>query len=239
VASRTFDDWQPAPNIREAPGLYEAENRATDPDGVLAAALGQIAPWAGRDLADIGCGTGYWLPSYAADAARVVAIEPDPTLLAAATERVAGLANVRVLAGSAEHLPLPDQSADVVHARFAYFFGPGSDAGLAEVMRVLRPGGHFLVIDNDYGHGEFAEILRVATEGNAGFDPAAIDRWWAERGARRTDLLSAWQFETRDDLEAVLRNEFRDGAAEPWMQAHPDRTSLSYSYAVFALERAA
>ena len=32
-------------------------------------------------------------------------------------------------------------SADVVHARFAYFFPPGTDAGLAEVLRILRPGG--------------------------------------------------------------------------------------------------
>jgi SAM-dependent methyltransferase len=238
VAPPTSADWQPAPNIRDAPELYEIENRAIDPEGVLAASVAELAPFGGRDLVDLGCGTGYWLPSYAA-ARQVIGIEPDPTLLTAAEERVTGLANVHVLAGSAEHLPLPEASADVVHARFAYFFGPGADAGLAEVMRVLRPGGHLVVIDNDYRHGEFADILRHATEGNAGFDPAAIDRWWAERGARRADVLSEWRFETHDDLEAVLRNEFRDGAAEPWLHAHPDRTSLSYGYALFTLRRAA
>jgi SAM-dependent methyltransferase len=125
----------------------------------------------------------------------------------------------------------------VIHARFAYFFGPGSDVGLAAVMRALRPGGSLVVIDNDYGHGEFAGILRDASEGNAAFDPAAIDRWWIDQGALRSDVLSSWQFDSRTDLEAVLRNEFRDGAAESWLRSDPDRTSLSYSYAVFSLSR--
>jgi len=232
-----FTDWTPAPNIRDAPDLYELENRAIDPDGVLEAALSDIAPWAGRDLVDLGCGTGFWLPAYADQAATVTGIEPDPSLSSMAAERVAGVANIRVLAGSAEHLPLPDESADLIHARFAYFFGPGSEPGLTEAMRVLRPDGSLVVIDNDYDHGEFAEILRSGTEGNATFDPTAIDRWWADRAARRIDVLSAWRFDTHRDLEAVVRHEFRDGAADAWLHAHPDRAWLSYGYAVFALRR--
>ena len=62
------------------------------------------------------------------------------------------------MAGSAERLPLPPCSVDVVHARFAYFLTPGGDAGLAEVLRVLRPGGAFVYTvrhtgDAHYGTG--------------------------------------------------------------------------------------
>jgi SAM-dependent methyltransferase len=232
-----FTDWMPAPNIRDAPHLYEIENQAIDHDGELLAAIRDVATWSGRDLVDLGCGTGFWLPMYAADASRVIGVEPDPVLRDTAQRRASDLDNVTVVGGSAEHLPLPDSSVDVIHARFAYFFGPGSDVGLAAVMRALRPGGSLVVIDNDYGHGEFAGILRDASEGNAAFDPAAIDRWWIDQGALRSDVLSSWQFDSRTDLEAVLRNEFRDGAAESWLRSHPDRTSLSYSYAVFSLSR--
>jgi SAM-dependent methyltransferase len=232
-----FADWRPAPNIRDAPDLYEIENCATDHDGQLLAALREVAPWVGRDLVDLGCGTGFWLPTYAADAATLIGIEPDPQLRDAAARRIENVENASVVTGSAEHLPLPDASVDVVHARFAYFFGPGSDAGLAEVLRVLRPGGSLIVIDNDYGHGEFADILRSATASNAALDPAAISDWWLDHGAMRRDVLSPWRFDSRADLEAVLRNEFRDGAAESWLCSHPDRTFLTYGYAVFSLSR--
>jgi SAM-dependent methyltransferase len=232
-----FADWRPAPNIRDAPDLYEVENRAIDHDGDLLTTLREVAPWAGRDLADLGCGTGFWLPTYAADAATVVGIEPDPQLRDVTVQRITGIINASAVAGSAEHLPLADASVDVIHARFAYFFGPGSDAGLSETLRALRRGGSLVVIDNDYDRGEFADILRAATAGNAAFDPAAISLWWNNHGATRRDVLSSWRFDSRADLEAVLRNEFRDGAAESWLRSHPDRTSLSYGYAVFSLNR--
>ena len=125
----------------------------------------RLAPWRGRTLVDLGCGSGYWLPGYADEAGQVIGIEPDPDLLPLAAARDH---RVRVLAGSAEHIPLPDASADVVHARFAYFWPPNCSAGLAEVLRVLRPGGALVVVDNDYRRGEFADLLRAAGAGAPG-----------------------------------------------------------------------
>jgi ubiquinone/menaquinone biosynthesis C-methylase UbiE len=225
----------PAPNIRDQPALYELENRALDPDGVVLAAMRALAPWSGLALVDLGCGSGFWLPGYAAEATTVIGVEPDPDLRTAASVRVAELANVTVLAGSAEHLPMPDASVDVVHARFAYFFGEGGDAGLREVRRVLTPAGTLVVVDNDYHRGDFAEILRSATQGNATIDPDARDRWWYDRGAQRVGVMSEWRFDNRADTEAVLRNEFRDAAANRWLDDHPDSTSLSYGYVLFVL----
>jgi ubiquinone/menaquinone biosynthesis C-methylase UbiE len=125
-------DFRPAPNQGGNVELYEVENRAFDPGGHVLAAMRSRASWAGRTLLDLGCGSGYWLSGYADEAAEVIGVEPDPRLLPLAGARDP---RARVLYGSAEHIPLPDQSVDVVHARFAYFFPPAGDAGLPEVMR--------------------------------------------------------------------------------------------------------
>ena len=234
VPGAALPDFDPAPNQGEHAGLYEVENRAFDPDGHVLAAMRARAPWAGRTLLDLGCGSGYWLGRYAGEAAAVIGVEPDPRLLPVAAGRDE---RVRVLRGSAEHIPLDDASVDVVHARFAYFFPPGRDAGLAEVMRVLRPGGALVVVGNDLTAGEFAELLRAADGAMMVAGGPATDAWWAARGAERATVRSRWQFASRADLEAVLRMEFPLRVADAWLAAHPRVTGLSYSYTLFTTRK--
>ena len=62
--------------------------------------------------------------------------------------------------GTAQAIPLPDASVDVVHARWAYFFGPGCEPGLAELDRVVRRGGTAFVIDNDASRSTFGGWFR-------------------------------------------------------------------------------
>jgi SAM-dependent methyltransferase len=138
-----------------------------------------------------------------------------------------------VLAGSAERIPLPDRSVDVVHARFAYFFPPGADAGLAEVLRVLRPGGHLVVVDNDYRWGEFGGLLAASAALPPVQTAASVDAWWRERGARRHEVRSQLRFASRADLAAVLHIELPDAVAASWLGKHPAATSLSYGYVLF------
>jgi ubiquinone/menaquinone biosynthesis C-methylase UbiE len=230
----SFPDFVRAGNQAGDPDRYELENAAIDPDGTLDAALRELAPWGGRDVLDLGCGSGYWLPGYARTAASVVGIEPDPTLLARARARDP---RVRVEAGSAEHIPLPDASIDVAHARFAYFYPPGCDAGLAEVLRVLRPGGTLVVVDNDHRWGEFAGLLAASPWAAAQGSAEVTDAWWAERGARRRTVRSAWAFRNRADFESVLRLEFPPEVADDWLRRHPGVTGLTYGYVLFAVRR--
>jgi predicted N-acetyltransferase YhbS len=212
-------DFARAPNIADNTDLYEKENAAIDPDGVLWQALRDQADWRGKTLLDLGCGTGFWLPRYA-DAAHVIGVEPDPALRAGAPRCV--------IAGSAEQLPLPDDSVDVVHARFAYFFPPDCEPGWHEVMRVLRPGGTLVVVDNDRGHGEFAELLTASP-----WVPPDAGEWWRRMGAQRVDVLSAWRFDTPADLVDVLRIEFPGDLVDAWTSRNPDRGELSYGYTLY------
>lgn len=52
------------------------ENQALDPDGLVIAEMRRLAPWAGRHLLDLGCGTGFWLPGHATEAVLVTGVEP-------------------------------------------------------------------------------------------------------------------------------------------------------------------
>jgi len=232
-----FADWMRAPNIAGHTDVYELENEAIARDGRLDAALHRLAPWDDLDLLDIGCGTGFWLTHYGALARRVVGVEPDPTLLALARERTAGCTNVEVLPGSAERLPFDDESFDIAHARFAYFFGPGAEAGLDEVARVLRPGGVLLVVDNSWRGGEFAELLHASDAGNAVFDPNETDRWWADRGAVRHEVAGGWRATSPDELERILRIEFAAEVVDGFVTRRPPSAELDYRYAVFEWRR--
>ena len=227
----TLSDFAPAPNQGGDPTLYEVENLAFDRRGLVLDAMRSIAPWSGKTLIDLGCGSGFWLTGYS-DAVRVIGIEPDTSLLPLAEARDT---RAEVLHGSAEHIPLPDASVDVVHARFAYFFGEGCDPGLAEVRRVLAPGGTFIAIDNDLRRGDFAELLASSYTWATEQAAAATDSWWEARGAIRTEVFSDWTFDSRDDLAAVLHLELNPDVAESWLSANPDSLSLTYGYVLFSI----
>jgi SAM-dependent methyltransferase len=199
----------PSPNIWNWPEVYERENRAQDADGAIWAALREMAPWAGADVLDVGCGDGFHLPVFAAEAASVIGVEPYAPLVARARERVGAAA--RVLRGGAAALPLPDASVDLVHARTAYFFGPGCEPGLAEAQRVLRPGGAIAIVDLDATVAPYGDWMRADIPH---YDPAGVERFFDRAGFAMRRVRTQWRFQDRDGLEEVLRIEFTRAVAE-------------------------
>lgn len=216
----------PSPNIWRYPEVYELENRAVDPGHTLATAIGSVADWSGRDVLDIGCGTGFHLPWWAGEARSVVGVEPHPSLAALARRRARRLVNVSVLDGTAQELPVPAGSVDVAHARWAYFFGPGCEPGLRELERVVRRGGVAVVIDNDATRSTFGRWFRRSYPG---VDPATVERFWSTRGWTRVPVDTAWRFERREDLEAVVRIELTPEVADAALAEHQ---GLEVDYAV-------
>ena len=216
---RTGPGILPSPNVWQHPATYEVLNRAADPEGLVDATLAEVAPWAALDVVDVGCGTGFHLPGYARTARSVVGVEPHAPLVALARRRCAGLP-VTVLEGEAAALPLPDRSVDAVHARWAYFFGPGSEPGLAEAHRVLRPGGVLAVVDVDPHGSGYGTWFRRAFPS---YDAEAVERFWRRLGFARRALPVRWVFPRREDLAAVLAIEFPPAVARVALAATPGR----------------
>ena len=101
-----------------------------------------VGPAAGRVI-EIGAGTGLSFAHYGGAAERVVAIEPDAHMLARAERRAAergdGLVELRQL--DAERLPFADASFDTAISSLVLCSVDSPPAALAELRRVLRPGG--------------------------------------------------------------------------------------------------
>ena len=216
---------RPSPNIWHHPATYEIENRAVDPAGLLEQEMRRLADWSGRMVLDVGCGTGFHLPRFAESAASVVRVEPHPDLVALARRRTRTLPRISVQVGTAQELPIPDASVDVAHARWAYFFGPGCEPGLAELDRVVRRGGTAFVIDNDPTTSTFGGWFR---RGYPAVDPGDVERFWSLRGWRRTPLDVGWSFGSRADLESVVRIEFSPALAEEILAEHAG-TEVDYA----------
>jgi SAM-dependent methyltransferase len=115
---------------------YERGRPAYPPAAIrrLAEAVGIGA---GRVVLDLAAGTGKLTRLLAETGADLVAVEPVAEMRAA-LER--SLPDATVLAGTAEAIPLPDASTDAVVVGSAFHWFRGDEA-LAEIHRVLRPGG--------------------------------------------------------------------------------------------------
>jgi SAM-dependent methyltransferase len=177
---------------------------------------------------DVGCGDGFHLPFFAAEAASVIGAEPHPPLAERARRR-----GFRVVQAGAEALPLADRSVDLVHARTAYFFGRGCEPGLAEADRVLRPGGALAVVDLDatvepYGGWMRADIPH--------YDPVAAERFFARRGFSTRRIATRWAFPDRATLESVLRIEFSRATADRALAAVPG-TEIPVAYRLHVRRR--
>jgi len=226
----------PSPNIWRFPQLYEVENRGVDPDGVIETTIRELCDWTGRTVLDIGCGTGFHLPRFGVDAARVIGVEPHPPLIELAGRRLAAepdpalRSRIEVRPGTAQKLPVADASIDLVHARWAYFFGPGCEPGLAEVRRVLRRGGVAVVIDNDATRSTFGGWFR---RGLPSYDPIAVERFWARQGWTRYRLDIRWELPTRADFEAVVGIEFAPELAASLLASHRGCT-VDYAVNLFS-----
>jgi ubiquinone/menaquinone biosynthesis C-methylase UbiE len=124
------------------------------------------------DVLDLGAGTGKLTRSLAAIGHRMTAVEPlEPMLL----QLRAAVPGIDGFLGSAEMIPLPDESVDVVTCAQAFHWFDHALA-LPEIARVLRPGGRLALIWNMRGEREpWVDELSDAMVGRTGFVHTASD----------------------------------------------------------------
>jgi arsenite methyltransferase len=134
----------------------EATYQTPDVVGQRAATLNVLALQAGEQVVDIGSGPGLLAAEMAAQvgpAGRVVGLDLSDSMLALSRQRRSDLATnrcLRFLKADAARLPFADGTFDVAVSTQVYEYVPDVPAGLAEVYRVLRPGGRVLILDTDW-----------------------------------------------------------------------------------------
>lgn len=107
----------------------------------------RVAGTAEGRVLELGIGSGLNLAHYGPAVREVIGIDPSSELLAMARRR-AGRHAVTLLEGSAEALPLEDASVDTVVTTWTLCTVPDAARALAEVRRVLRPGGALLFVEH-------------------------------------------------------------------------------------------
>ncbi len=157
--------------------LYEREpelyDRLTEGEA-LHPGLFRELPIDGATVLDIGAGTGRLTLPCAARARQVLALEPAAGLRRELAKKVArrGVANVTIVAGSDQSIPLPAGSVEVTVSCAAFGADPelGGEAGLSELRRVTRVGGEIFILwpddprwflDHGFAYHAFAGAMEV------------------------------------------------------------------------------
>jgi len=107
-----------------------------------------LAALTGREaVLDAGCGAGHTAAALAPFARSVVAFDLSERMLAVTAQLAAarGLTNLTTRQGDVEALPFDDASFDLVVSRYSAHHWPHPQAALAEIRRVLKPGGHAIL----------------------------------------------------------------------------------------------
>jgi ubiquinone/menaquinone biosynthesis C-methylase UbiE len=148
-------------------------------------AEGRLQP--GRRALEFGCGTGVFLRKVARSGATIHAVDLSIDLIRQARTYVAELANVTIERGNAEQLPYRDGSFDAVYGS-SILHHLDLDRALAEVYRVLRPGGRFAFAEPNILNPQVAIMFKVdATKGYYGVSPdeMAFSRFQSARALRQ------------------------------------------------------
>lgn len=185
--------------------VYDASMRGTEE-----ACLRQWRADLLRDLSgavlEIGAGTGLNLPHYPESVSRLVLSEPDPFMRRKIEEKVrAGhRAGVEIVDAPVERLRFPDASFDAVVATLVLCSVPRVDAALAEVRRVLKPGGRFVFLEHVAAEAlprrlrwqRIVEPLWKRVSGNCHLtrrtESAIIEGGFALRDIKRESMRKAW-----------------------------------------------
>lgn len=130
---------------QRAAGVYES-SRPSYPLAALAALADALPLEAGRTVVDLGAGTGKFTRLLALTGAEVLAVEPVKEMRERLAELLPGVAATD---GTAEDTGLPDGCADAVVAAQSWHWFE-QHAALAEVERLLRPGGALALVWNTY-----------------------------------------------------------------------------------------
>ena len=148
---------------------------------VEAAMLAMVAGRRLGHLLDIGTGTGRMAEIFAPSARRITALDRSPEMLRLARAKLADKSvPIDLVQGDFLTLPMDDASIDSIIIHQALHFAHEPDRVIAEAGRVLRGGGHLLIVD--FAPHEQEDLRALAAHTRLGFSDAQIRGWLASAG---------------------------------------------------------
>jgi ubiquinone/menaquinone biosynthesis C-methylase UbiE len=207
--------------------LYDAHQEGEVPDTAMRASLGCGNPTAlaelkaGEVVLDLGSGGGI---DVILSARRVgptgkaygLDMTDEMLALAEANKKKSGLTNVEFLRGEIEHIPLPDNSVDVIISNCVINLSGDKDQVIREAFRVLKPGGRFAVSDVVV-RGDVPAAIRKSMELWVGCVAGALgDKEYVAKleaaGFDSIDIETTREY-SLEDARAFLRQEGLDADA--------------------------
>lgn len=132
-------------------------------------------------LLDIGTGTGRMVELLGGQAARVTALDRSPEMLRLARSRLASAAvPVDLVHGDFARLPMPDGEIGTVIMHQVLHYARAPETAIAELARVLAPGGTVLIVD--FAPHDREELRREAAHARLGFSDGQMRDWFGDSG---------------------------------------------------------
>ena len=172
-------------------GIAERAGQAARRRDLLAGARGRTL--------ELGAGNGYNLDHYTAAVDELVVTEPSPFMLEHLRRRLEAapppVGSWQLVRTGAEELPYPDASFDTVTASFVHCTIPDPPRAIAEIARVLKPGGRYLFLEHVRADGPLYGRLQDALEAPhrfiaAGCYPNRPTERWLDESELQVELLT-------------------------------------------------
>ncbi|MFQ5400558.1 MAG: class I SAM-dependent methyltransferase [Anaerolineae bacterium] len=127
-------------------------------------------------VADIGTGAGFVLQGLVNRAARLVGFDESEEMLAVARQKLSQYPHVELRQAEGRQLPAEDACFDAIFANMYLHHTPDPAAAIAEMARILKPGGRLVIIDLD-SHDQ-AWMREAMADRWLGFDRSDIRTWY-------------------------------------------------------------
>ena len=150
------------------------------------AAIAKAALPAQAVVADVGTGTGFVLAGLLPHAAALVGFDESAEMLDIARQQFAGNARVRLHLAEGQALPVEDNTFDAVFANMYLHHAPDPAAAIAEMARILKPGGKLVITDLD--EHDQAWMHAAMADRWLGFTREDIQLWYEAAGLQQIEV---------------------------------------------------
>ncbi|GAK61246.1 methyltransferase type 11 [Candidatus Vecturithrix granuli] len=170
----------------EVANQWDTMRQGFFPEHVREKALAVAEVQAGRQAADIGAGSGFMTEGLIQQGLHVTAIDQSEAMLTIMQQKFQHTQHVEYRQGTAERLPLEDQSMDYVFANMYLHHVESPAEAIAEMTRILKPGGKLVITDLDEHHFEFLRTEQY--DRWLGFKREDISRWFEAAGLKHVSV---------------------------------------------------